>query len=177
MSSRMAGSGSERIASALVEDQQRVRRALDTLGPAMAALSEPVSPSIARAAQATENAWRRLDHRFGLHSSTEIAERLGYQANRTWANTQRSAGRLLGVRRGSGFRYPGFQVSPEGRLVPAIKELISLARERGWSDESLTLWLASPSGAMPDDRAPAELLHDDPRLVLEAARRVMEPAW
>ena len=175
--SQTASSNPERVASELLEDQERVRRALDSLGPALAALREPVSPSIARAAQATENAWRRLEHRFGLHSSSEIAKLLGYEGNRTWANGQRAVGRLLGVRRGSGYRYPGFQVSPEGTLAAVVKDLLHLARERGWSDGSLALWLASPSGSMSDDRPPAEFLHTDPALVLKAAERVMAPAW
>lgn len=167
----------EKKSAAFADALVRTDNALLSLGPAIAAVREPVSPQLARAAQATENAWRRMEHQFGLHSSAQIAELVGYRSNRTWASQQRSAGRLLGVRRGGGFRFPGFQVSPAGRIAPVMADLISAAREHGWSDESLALWLASPSGRMPDDRCPAEFLHDDPERVLSAARAAMQPAW
>ena len=177
MSQMARSDAQQRIEESMREDIERVRRALQSLGPAIAALPGQISPSITRAAQAGENAWTRLEERFGLYSSSEIARRLGYEGNRTWANTQRRARRLLGVERGSAYRYPGFQISPDGRLAPVVEELLHLAQEHHWSDESLALWLASPSGTMPDDRAPAELLHTDPALVRAAAERVMEPSW
>lgn len=136
-----------------------------------------MSPALASAARATEDAWRRLEHRFGLYTGAEIAQLLGYGEDHEWASSQRRAGKLLGVRLRGQYRYPGFQVRPDGALSEVMADLVRLAREHGWSDESLALWLASPSGSMPDDCSPAAMLHDDPRLVLAAARISMQPTW
>lgn len=175
--SQMAPSNPSEIDLAFLQDQKRVRQALESLGPAIAAVHVPVSPSIARAAQATENAWRRIENDFGMHSSRQIAKLLGFEGNRTWASVQRARGNLLGVQRGRGYQYPGFQVGPQGQLSPAIRQLLELAGEYDWSNESLALWLGSSSGSMPEGRAPAEFLHTDPDRVIRAAREVMEPAW
>lgn len=148
---------------------------LSSLAPAMTAAETAVSPPLARAAQATENAWRAIDEEFGLLSSTEAAEHMGYGRNRTWASTQRREGRLLGIRRGSGYRYPGFQL--DRSIMPTIARLIAIAREHEWSEESVVLWLCSPSGWMPGDGRPVELLREGPEAVLAAARAAMSPQW
>ncbi|WP_448073941.1 hypothetical protein [Georgenia yuyongxinii] len=148
---------------------------LSSLSPAMAMSATSVSPQLARAAQATENVWRQIGHEFGLLTSTEAAEHMGYGRNRTWASAQRKAGRLLGVRRGGAYRYPGFQLDAD--VVPVISELVAVARRQGWSDESVVLWLCSPSGWMPEGDRPVDALRTDPRSVLEAAGSAMAPRW
>lgn len=129
------------------------------------------------AEHATEAAWEGLEQQYGLYRASEIGQMLGYTPHRTRVEDQHAAGLMLGVRRGSSLRYPGFQVGPDGKLAPIVGDLISLARGQGWTDESLALWLANSSGSMPDGRPPAELLHEDPQLVLEAAKRIMQPSW
>ncbi|MPV35735.1 hypothetical protein [Georgenia subflava] len=148
---------------------------LSSLSPAMAAAATSVSPQLARAAQATENVWRQIGQEFGLLTSTEAAEHMGYGSNRTWASAQRKAGRLLGVRRGGAYRYPGFQL--DAALVPSISELVGIARQHDWSDESVVLWLCSPSGWMPGGGRPVDSLHQEPRSVIDAARSAMAPRW
>lgn len=148
---------------------------LSSLSPAMAGAETAVSPQLARAAQATENSWRAIEDEFGLLTSTEAAERLGYRGNRAWASAQRTAGKLLGVRRGGAYRYPGFQLEPE--VLPLIAELVALAHESDWSDESVVLWLCSPSSWMPEDRRPVEFLRKDPDTVRAAAASAMTPQW
>lgn len=150
-------------------------RGLSSLSPAMAGAASPVSPQLARSAQATENAWRAIEEEFGLLTSTEAAQQMGYGSNRTWASAQRRDGKLLGIRRGGAYRYPGFQLDPD--VMPLIGELIALARHHGWSDESLVLWLCSPSGWMPEDRRPAEFLNEQPGTVRAAAASAMAPQW
>lgn len=150
-------------------------RGLSSLSPAMAGAAHPVSPQLARSAQATENAWRTIEEEFGLLTSTEAAQQMGYGGNRTWASTQRRAGKLLGIQRGGGFRYPGFQLDPH--VMPLIGELIALARHHGWSDESLVLWLCSPSAWMLEDRRPVEFLGERPETVRAAAASAMAPQW
>jgi len=148
---------------------------LASLAPAMTAAPTPLSPQLARAAQATENTWREIDAEFGLLSSTEAAETMGYGANRTWAAANRKNGRLLGVRRGGGFRYPGFQLTPD--VLPVIAHLIDIARQNAWSAESVVLWLCSPSGWLADDHRPVDLLAEEPHAVLEAASSAMAAHW
>lgn len=154
---------------------QEAAAGLSSLAPAMASAPAPVSPPMARAAQATENAWRRIDAEFGLLTSTEAAERMGYGPNRSWASTRRREGRLLGVRRGGAYRYPGFQLDAD--VLPAVAEIISFARSVEWSDESVVLWLCAPSGWLPDDDRPVDHLHTDPELVIRAARAALAPQW
>ncbi|MGC0251230.1 hypothetical protein [Pseudactinotalea sp. Z1748] len=149
---------------------------LASLAPALEALPTRVSPQIARAAQATENAWRDIEIEFGMLTSTEVAQRLGYGPNRTWASNQRKAGRLVGVRRGGRYLYPGFQIA-QGRVVPAMAGLLELAEEHTWSSESLVLWLCSPSGRFAEGQRPVDVLHGDAEAVLVAAGEAMAPPW
>ncbi|WP_394214373.1 hypothetical protein [Brachybacterium vulturis] len=148
---------------------------LSSLAPAMAGAEIAVSPQLARSAQATENVWREIEDEFGLFTSTEAAERMGYGGNRAWASAQRRAGKLVGVRRGGAYRYPAFQLDPE--VMPLIAELVALAREHDWSDESVVLWLCSPSGWMPEGRRPVEFLREDADAVRASAELAMAPQW
>lgn len=148
---------------------------LASLTPAMTAADAPVSPQLARAAQATENAWREIDAEFGLLSSTEAAQVMGYGANRTWAATKRRDGQLLGVRRGGGFRYPSFQLTPQ--IMPVVARLTTIARQNSWSAEAVVLWLCSPSTWLHSDQRPVDLLSSDPDAVLKAAASAMAPQW
>ncbi|WP_194164908.1 hypothetical protein [Pseudactinotalea sp. HY160] len=148
---------------------------LSSLAPAMAAADRELSPQLARAAQATENAWREIADEFGLLTSGEAAARMGYGPNRTWASTRRRAGTLLGVRRGGGYRYPGFQFDRD--VSPVIEDLLTLADQADWSAESLLLWLCSPSGWLAGDDRPVDRLQDAPGAVLDAARSAMAPRW
>lgn len=165
----------DRVAQLFAKWAEESARGLSSLSPAMAGAEVAVSPQLARSAQATENAWREIEDEFGLLSSTEAATRMGYGSNRNWASAQRRAGKLLGVRRGGAYRYPGFQLDPE--VMPLIGGLVALARENEWSDESLVLWLCSPSGWMPEDRRPVELLRDHPEAVRSAAESAITPQW
>lgn len=149
---------------------------LASLAPALEALPTRVSPQMARAAQATENAWRDIDAEFGMLTSTEVSGLLGYEPNRTLASTMRKDGRLLGVRRGGRYLYPGFQIA-QGHLTPVVGELLKLADTHEWSSESLVLWLCAASGHIADDQRPVDVLHADPKAVLEAARAAMAPPW
>lgn len=166
---------SDRVAQLFDTWARDSARGLSSLSPAMAGAETTVSPQLARSAQATENAWREVEEEFGLLTSTEAAERMGYRSNRTWASAQRKAGKLLGIRRGGAYRYPGFQL--EAEVMPLIAELIAIARRHDWSDESVVLWLCSPSGWMPEDHRPVELLRDEPDAVRAAAESAMAPQW
>lgn len=148
---------------------------LSSLSPAMAGAETPVSPQLARSAQATENVWRQIEEEFGLHTSTQAAERMGYGSNRTWASVQRTGGKLLGIRRGGAYRYPGFQLDPD--VLPLIGELIAIARQYDWAAESVVLWLCSPSDWMPEGRRPVEFLRAEPATVRVAAESAMAPQW
>lgn len=166
---------SDRVTQLFATWAQDSARGLSSLSPAMAGAEDPVSPQLARSAQATENVWQEIEEAFGLLTSTQTAEQMRYGTNRTWASVQRRSGKLLGVRRGSAYRYPGFQLDSE--VMPLIGELVALARHYDWSDESVVLWMCSPSGWMPEGRRPVELLREQPDTVRSAAESAMAPQW
>ncbi|MDQ3527663.1 MAG: PRC-barrel domain-containing protein [Actinomycetota bacterium] len=150
---------------------------VDALGAAARALPDPVSPSLTRAVMATERAWREMDAEFGLLSSSEVARLSGSRsANRTYASERRTAGKLLGVRRGREFRYPGFQFDEGGQVLSTVAALLELAAESHWSPESLALWLCGPSGRFEGNR-PVDALTSDPEAVLDAAEQRLFAQW
>jgi len=93
-----------------------------------------IPPGYARAMQATENVWREIDEEFGLMTSAEVAVAIGSKSqNRYLASALRRKGKLLGIRRLTAYRYPGFQFQSDGTIHPAISKLVSSMREGGWS--------------------------------------------
>jgi hypothetical protein len=96
----------------VVRDALRLRRSLASLAPVMQKLPQ-IPAGVARVAQATENAWQRIDDEFGLLSSTDVARLAGSKTpNRALANSLRLDGKLLAVKRLNSYRYPGFQWRP-----------------------------------------------------------------
>ncbi|UOE43172.1 hypothetical protein [Agromyces larvae] len=152
----------------------RARLSMAALAPAMQRL--PAVPAgLARIAQATENAWKRIEDEFGLLTSTEVAARLGSRnANRDLAKTYRKRGQLLAVRRLNSFRYPGFQFTRDGQVRSIIPELVALAEEIGWPSEEVVLWLCAPSGAFDGDR-PVD--HLDEADLIRRARETATVEW
>lgn len=152
----------------------RARQSMAALAPAMQKL--PAVPAgLARIAQATENAWKRVEDEFGLLTSTEVAARLGSRSvNRDLAKTYRKRGLLLAVRRLNSFRYPGFQFTRDGQIRSTIPELVALSAELSWPQEEVVLWLCAPSGAFDGDR-PVD--HLDEADVIERARETATIEW
>lgn len=154
-----------------------MERSVDALGPALANVEVDVSPQLARSVQATENVWRTMDEEFGLLSSTEVSKAVGSKSpNRSYASEQRTAGRLLAIKRPGGFKYPGFQIDQnEHAIRPVMADLINVAGDAGRSEASLALWAVSTTGYL-DGARPVDRL-DEPETVIHAAREAFNVQW
>ena len=110
----------------------------------------------------TIQAWQRIARRYGVLSSVEVADRLclkglhGSELSDDWVK----AGRLLAVRRVDGsLEIPGFQFANDGTPLPVVADVLHQFRAAGWSDLSIAIWAAAPSGWLAD-RAPADVWSD-----------------
>lgn len=160
----------------------RERGSLGELSDAMARMTEPLAPAVARAAQATENALKSIEDEFGLLTSTQVAQLLGSQAKgnaaRSLANEKRQRGELLSIRRLNKFLYPGFQFDhARGQVKPFIKELLQLADEHDWESADVVLWLVSPTTYFENESRPVDHIDADPELVLDIAQRAWAIEW
>jgi hypothetical protein len=141
-------------------------------------LEELPAPATVRAAHDTVEAWRELERRWGLLSPVEVVER-----NPTVSNASdhlgrlHDAGRVVRVRRGRGYRYPGYQFDGNGRPIEVLADVVAVLRIAGWSEPSIVLWFDSPNGRLIDEARPAELLTSDPHAVRAAASAAADPLW
>jgi len=154
-----------------------MQQSLLSLGPALAKISTPVSPQLARASAATEQAWRDLQNEFGLLTSTEVSNLVGSDSpNRSYASNQRSQGKLIAVKRPKGLLYPGYQFDrTEHAILPVIEQLIILAKAAGRSESSLALWIIRPTSYLDGDR-PVDRFTDTDE-VLEVAKQAFGVQW
>ena len=122
-----------------------------------------VSPQLARALQATENIWRHIEAEYGMLTSTAVARLIGTEkSGRSFTSRQRAAGKLIGIQFGNGsVLYPGFQFDrTDGKVNAVIPELLRMAKDVGWDEKDLVLWLVAPSGYFDGDR-PVDHLNDE----------------
>lgn len=145
----------------LAELSMSTVNSISALGPAMAAFKGTTSPQLARAVQATENVWKGIEAEYGMLTSMDVARLIGSEkSSRSLAADQRSAGKLIGIKRGNKYVYPGFQFDQRARRVhPAIPGLLQMAGDVDWDEEDLIFWLVSPSGYFHGDR-PVDHLGD-----------------
>lgn len=157
------------VADDLAAANVLTRRVVTALGDAIHAAHVPASPSLARAIQAEQNLYDRIDEEFGLLTSTEAGARLGSRSahQRNLALAARKDGRLLAIRRGRYTLYPGFQFDERG-VRPVIEELSRVGRRHDWSETGLVQWLMSPTAYLDGDR-PVDVLDDAPQLIQVAA--------
>lgn len=135
-----------------------------------------ISPQLARSLRAEKNRWRQMEEEFGLLDSLQVSELLTGTKIRSLTR-HRADGKILGVKRGRSFLYPGFQLDAEtGNVREVIPRLIRLARENSWSDQSLALWMCSGTGYLEDEDRPVDRL-DEPDAVLDAAARTFGEEW
>lgn len=127
----------------------------------------------ARAVQATENAWRRVETEFGLLSSSEASSLLGARnGNRVYVADLRRRGVLLAAQRKTGYVFPGFQFDREaGTVLPWVAPLLEVAERYERSAPGVILWMMSPTTYFSGDR-PADHVDDAQRLL-----DVAEKAW
>jgi hypothetical protein len=170
-----AGSPSEEH---LLKSAVNMELSIIALGTALESVETPASPQLARSVQATENAYREMEDEFQLLTSIEVSEVVGSRSpNRSYASEQRSAGKLLAIKRAGGFRYPGFQIDrQEQRIRPVMADLLRVAKQTGRSEASLALWMTTPTGYL-DGARPVDQLADHPAKVVEAARQSFSVQW
>ena len=151
----------------------------DLSGRPIEASAGAISPQLGRIMQATDAAWHRLEAEFGLLTGAEVAELLAAgPSNHGSVTTRRAKNEILGVLRGTEYRYPGFQFDRDhGTVLPVIAPLIKLAHENQWRDDDLILWLQAPSTTFEDEDRPVDHLRREQDAVLAAARSAFEARW
>jgi hypothetical protein len=168
----LLGSATDALRTALV-----YRAAVESFEHALAVLPIAVDPATARAAQATENIWRRVDAEFGLLSSAEVAALRGARNdNRAFASGLRQRGGLLGVQRKNAYVYPGFQFDlAVGTIRPWVAPLVELAAVQDRTPVDVVMWMMSPTTYFGDDR-PVDHI-DDAQLLVDVAERAWNVQW
>ncbi len=140
---------------------------------------QPLTPAVAAALHATEDAWHRIEQEFGLLSAAHVSQLLGARTtNHNLANEMRARGELFGVQRRNQYLYPGFQFDAQnGTVWPWVKPLHELASDEGVAAEDVLLWMVHPTtylGVNEDGTAPRPVdVVDNARLLLSVAAR----AW
>jgi hypothetical protein len=162
----------------LVVATQRVRESAQAVGAALASVAVYTEPAIARAVQAEQNLYARIENEFGMLTSTEAGKRMGSRsrAPRNLATTAHRDKMLVAVRRGNSLAYPGFQFGPDGRPLEAIGRLRETADANEWSEAGLVQWLCSPTTYFDGDR-PVDHLNEDPDRVVEVAADALAVSW
>jgi hypothetical protein len=157
--------------------EQQLRRTARALAEVLERTDQGLeaSPEVARSLQASENRWRAIDKEYGLLDSRSVAELLGGSGtNRNRAHQLAKEGKIIGVKRGRGTLYPGFEFD-HGEVRPVIAEIAAIGRQNQWADSHLLQWLTSPNGYL-EGRVPARMM-DQPDKILEAALQDMAERW
>ena len=162
----------------LVAATQRVRESARAVGAALASVAVYTEPAIARAVQAEQNLYARIDAEFGMLTSTEAGQRMGSRsrAPRNLATTAHRNNQLLAVRQGNHLAYPGFQFGSDGQPLAVISRLRETAEANEWSEAGLVQWLCSPTTYFDGDR-PVDHLREDPDRVVAVAGDALAVSW
>ena len=157
---------------------RRMRESAHAVGVALSSVAVYTEPAVARAVQAEQNLYARIEAEFGLLSSTDAGKRMGSRSSapRNMATTAHRNNELVAVRRGNYLAYPGFQFGADGKPLPVIARLREVAEESGWSEAGLVQWLCSPTTYFDDDR-PVDRLLTDPDGVVAVAAQALGVSW
>jgi hypothetical protein len=157
---------------------RRLRESAHAVGAALSSVTVYTEPAVARAVQAEQNLYARIEAEFGMLSSTEAGKRMGSRSSapRNLATTARRNGALVAVRQGNYLSYPGFQFGPDGKPLAVIGRLLEVADENGWSEAGLVQWLCSPTTYLDGDR-PVDRLATDPDRVVAVAAEALAISW
>ncbi|TFB91461.1 hypothetical protein [Cryobacterium sp. HLT2-28] len=122
-----------------------------------------------------ETLWRDIEATWGLLTPDAVMKALGLpEIDVDAVSRMRTDGQLLAVEREGAYVYPGFQFE-SGHVAPVVPVLVELARDVGWSQNELVIWLCSPSGYFGGDR-PVEHLDEADELA-EKARDAATVEW
>ncbi|OBH84163.1 hypothetical protein [Mycobacterium sp. E2989] len=162
----------------LATAHERLRESARAVGDALASVAVYTEPAVARAVQAEQNLYARIEDEFGMLSSTDAGKRMGSRSSapRNLATTAHRNGALVAVRRGTYLAYPGFQFGPDGKPLPVIARLREVAEDSGWSEAGLVQWLCSPTTYLDSER-PVDRLGTDPDRVVAVAAEAMAVSW
>lgn len=162
----------------LTAANRRVRESAHAVGVALSSVAVYTEPAIARAVQAEQNLYARIEAEFGMLSSTAAGKRMGSRSSapRNLATTAHRNKNLVAVRRGSYLAYPGFQFGPDGKPLAVISRLSEVAEANGWSEAGLVQWLCSPTTYLDGER-PIDRLLADPDRVVAVAGEALSVSW
>lgn len=136
----------------------------------------PVGPATAGQIGLVDQAWRKIESRYGALDAAQYAQLVGASPTTRSVASKAKAKGLVGYRRGRRILYPGFQFDERG-LRSGWNDIVAPLREAGWDDEDIVLWLAAPHGAL-DRRSPVEALDDGDRsLVIGAVKDKAAGVW
>lgn len=145
-------------------------RALARVADAMVDPSAIVPP--AAALQAQSNAELRVGFLSSdrPYTSEALARLVGSRAENAaqYASRFKRQGQIFSVKWGGRALYPRFQFSDEGRPKALIADVLRIF-DGELSDWQTALWFVSANGFL-DDRAPVDVMSDDPTALLDAAR-------
>lgn len=162
----------------LTDANRRVRESAHAVGVALSSVAVYTEPAVARAVQAEQNLYARIEAEFGMLSSTEAGKRMGSRSSapRNLATTAHRNKALVAVRRGNYLTYPGFQFGADGKPLAVIARLREVADDNGWSEAGLVQWLCSPTTYLDGDR-PVDHLAADPERVVAVAGEALAVSW
>ncbi len=157
---------------------QRVRESAQAVGAALSSVAVYTEPAIARAVQAEQNLYARIEAEFGMLTSTEAGKRMGSRsrAPRNLATAAHRNNQLVAIRQGNYLAYPGFQFGPDGQPLTVISRLRGIAEANDWSEAGLVQWLCSPTTYFDGDR-PVDHLTEDPDRVAAVAADDFAISW
>jgi hypothetical protein len=170
------------VAMTTVEDlvvaTRRVRESAQAVGAALSSVAVYTEPAIARAVQAEQNLYARIEAEFGMLTSTEAGKRMGSRsrAPRNLATTAHRNNTLVAVRQGNSLIYPGFQFGSDGQPLAVIGRLRETAEANEWSEAGLVQWLCAPTTYFDGDR-PVDHLTEDPNRVVDVAADALTVSW
>lgn len=137
-----------------------------SLAPVMESAEVTASPQMARSLQARENWLRSIEKEFGALTRQQVAEMRGSKGtNRSMAAAMQAKGLILDYRRGNSFKVPAFQFTETGEVRPAVPLLIDAARQAGWDDMDLLIWLTNPNTHFPEGKRPVDVLDNTDRVL------------
>ncbi|UQX12078.1 hypothetical protein [Candidatus Mycobacterium methanotrophicum] len=162
----------------LVVATRRVRESAQAVGAALSSVAVYAEPAIARAVQAEQNLYTRIEAEFGMLTSTDAGKQMGSRsrAPRNLATTAHRNNTLIAVRQGNSLVYPGFQFGPDGQPLAVIGCLREIAEANEWSEAGLVQWLCSPTTYFDGDR-PVDRLAEDPDQVVTVAADALAVSW
>ncbi|SON60697.1 hypothetical protein MSIMFI_02197 [Mycobacterium simulans] len=157
---------------------RRLRESAHAIGVALSSVTVYTEPAVARAVQAEQNLYARIDAEFGMLTSTEAGKRMGSRSSapRNLATTAHRNNALVAVRQGNYLAYPGFQFGSGGKPLAVIARLREVADSSGWSEAGLVQWLCSPTTYFDGER-PVDHLATDPDRVVAVAAEAMAVSW